>query len=129
MGEKKKDAAKNTIRIGLTDEDASFIERQKQAVIDTRCEVFRCLKIVVLLNQDSEFLSEDEKQLIAALADKWGRQYAPQLGPKRQSLKECQSGVAERVTQQVEELLSEYLPACQFEVLKKLQDRLPVRER
>jgi hypothetical protein len=126
---KKKDStAADTIRIGLSDEDARFIERQRKAVIDTRLEVFRCLKIVALLNQDADFMAEDEKQFLCGLAEKWERMYRPQLLPKKISLKERQAEVVEDVTRKIEEILSGYMPQCQLEVLGKLEARLPIKE-
>lgn len=125
---KKNSTAANTIRIGLTDEDVRFIERQRKAVIDTRLEVFRCLKIVALLNQDAEFMAEDEKQFLCGLAEKWGRMYRPQLLPRKMSIRESQDEAAEKVTQQIEKILAEYIPQCQLEVLGKLEARLPIKE-
>ena len=126
---KQKGTPENTIRIGLSDEDTRFIERQRIALVDTRKEIFRCLTIVMQLDQDAEFMAEDEKQILLAMVDKWERMYRPQLLPKKMSLKERQAEVTEEVTRQIEKILGDYLPTCQVEVLKALQARLPVRGR
>jgi len=127
---KKENKAATTVRIGLSDEDSRFIQRQRVALIDTRKEIFRCLRIIVELNQDGEFMDENDKVFLCGLTEKWVSRYSPQLNRQNpKTLKEHQDEVVEEVIQQVENMLSGYLPKCQVKVLEKLQGRLPVSDR
>jgi hypothetical protein len=127
MGTKKSEAT-NTIRIGLTDEDVRFIARQKAALIDTRKEIFRCLKVVVELNRDGDFMSEDEKAVLVDLAEKWLRVYPPASQQAVKSLKDCQTDVVDELVQKIERMLAEFEPICQTKVLSMLKRSLPIEE-
>jgi hypothetical protein len=95
--------------IGLVGENANFVGRARTFGREVRREVFRCLCILTELDKAFDCFAQDESETLRELCENWGKWHQAVLRP--QTLEKSQQGVAERVTQQIEEILSEYLPA------------------
>jgi hypothetical protein len=112
--------------VGLTGDDFDYIQRARNFGRELHREVYRHVLIVVELDKALEFLSEDIKKELAEFVENWPRWYEKDLTSVEP--KENLPGISEKITREIEKMLSGYLPDCQLNVLKKLQKRLPAGE-
>ncbi len=108
--------------------DADFVGRAKVFSREMHREVYRCLCILSKLDAAFDCLSEDDEKTINELLKNWASWYTADLVPdKPRTLNDYQTGVVDELVEKTEELLSQFLPACQSEVIEKLAANLPKR--
>jgi hypothetical protein len=110
----------------LSGDDERFIEKAKSLSREMHREVYRCLTVLSELDAAFDCLSEDDEETINSLRENWASWHAEDLKPDEpKTLNEYQVGVVDELVEKTEGLLSQFLPGCQAEVIKKLAARLP----